>query len=148
MRFLNPDKLSVQYRRGVTPTDPIIPRRYTLTHSDVTADLLLTIGTCYAYDKITRMRDEVLGEWVEKEKQCFFRVYLHVDGKKGTTANRNYAFRRELPLALTAIRYGDRALFRANPQLNKVPIIVYFRSNSRKYKAVENWGCFADYEMS
>jgi hypothetical protein len=61
MSKLNPEKLSVEFRQGVTPTEPIIPRRYTLTHSDITAELFLTIGSYYAYDKITAMRDEVLG---------------------------------------------------------------------------------------
>ena len=58
---LNPDKLHVEYM-GVTPTEPIIPRRYTLTHSDMTADLYLTLGLDFAYHKLTPMRDEVMGE--------------------------------------------------------------------------------------
>jgi hypothetical protein len=39
MSKLNPEKLSVEFRQGVTPTEPIILRRYTLTHSDITAEL-------------------------------------------------------------------------------------------------------------
>ena len=62
MKKLNPEKLHVEFRQGVTPTEPIMPRRYTLTHSDVTAELFLTVGPEYAYDKITQMRDEVLAE--------------------------------------------------------------------------------------
>jgi hypothetical protein len=41
---LRPEKLGVKYVAGVGPTDPISPRRYTLTHSDITAELFLTIG--------------------------------------------------------------------------------------------------------
>ncbi|EKN38010.1 hypothetical protein CFSAN001627_24551, partial [Clostridium botulinum CFSAN001627] len=80
MSKLNPEKLSVEFRDGVTNTEPILGRRYTLTHSDITAELFLTIGLTYAYDKIDAMRDEVLGEWIEKEKNYLFHVYLHVDG--------------------------------------------------------------------
>ncbi|NFF79280.1 hypothetical protein FCV38_20465, partial [Clostridium sporogenes] len=75
MSKLNPEKLSVEFRDGVTSTEPILGRRYTLTHSDITAELFLTIGLTYAYDKISSMRDEVLGEWIEKGKNYFFHVY-------------------------------------------------------------------------
>lgn len=149
MNRLNPDKLSVEFREGVTPTDPIIPRRYTLTHSDITAELFLTIGPRYAYDTINATRDEVLGEWVNINGRYFYYVYLYVDGQfaTGMTAIRNYIFRRELPLALEAIRYGDRDFFNANPELNTVPIVVYFVSSNPQYNKVENWGTFSNYEI-
>ena len=79
MSKLNPGKLSVDFREGVTTTEPIIPRRYTLTHSDITAELFLTIGLKYAYDKISAMRDEVLGEWIKTRNGYFFHVYLFLN---------------------------------------------------------------------
>lgn len=82
MDRLNPEKLSVSFRRGVTPTDPIIPRRYTLTHSDITAELFLTIGPRYAYDEIGLMRDEVLGRWRLHDGKYQFEVNLYVGGRK------------------------------------------------------------------
>lgn len=150
MSRLNPEKLSVEFREGVTPTEPIIHRRYTLTHSDVTAELFLVIGLMYAYDKITNMRDEVLGQWVQSHNSYFYYVYLYVDGQRGTaeTAIRNYIFRRELPLALEAIRYGDREFFSAHPELNNVPIIVYFMSTNPQLNRVENWGTFSEYDIT
>jgi hypothetical protein len=68
MSRLRPDKLHVRCAGGVTPDGPITPRRYTLTHSDATGDLYLTIGPDYDRQQIsgwyTRlMRDEVLAEW-------------------------------------------------------------------------------------
>ncbi|KZL90371.1 staygreen family protein [Clostridium magnum] len=146
MSRLNPEKLSVEFRDGVTTTDPIIPRRYTLTHSDITAELFLTIGLTYAYDKTNAMRDEVLGEWFKAMNRYFYYVYLHVDGP-GAIAIRNYIFRRELPLALEAIRYGDREFFSAHPELNYAPIIVYFISTNSEFNRVENWGTFSDYDI-
>jgi len=150
MSRLDPEKLSVDYRDGVTPTEPIIPRRYTLTHSDITAELFLTIGLKYAYDKISDMRDEVLGEWILVEGEYYFNVYLQVDGQFGAveTAIRNAVFRRELPLALEAIRYGDNTFFNAHPELDNVLIIVYFNSSTPYFNRVENWGTFSDYDIS
>ncbi|MBE6067465.1 MAG: hypothetical protein E7211_07175 [Clostridium lundense] len=149
MSKLNPEKLSVEFKDGVTATAPIIPRRYTLTHSDITAELFLTIGLRYAYDKITAMRDEVLGEWIKKGENYFFYVYLHVDGEfcPMVTAIRNYVFRRELPLALEAIRYGDRAFFSAHPELDNSPIIIHFISSNPQFNKVENWGTFSESNM-
>lgn len=149
MSKLDPKKLSVEFRQGVTPTEPIIPRLYTLTHSDVTAELFLTIGLKFAYDKITAMRDEVFGEWVKIGANYFFYVFLHVDGQLGpiNTAMRNYIFRRELPLALEAIRYGDKEFFSVYPELNYSPIVVYFISSNPQFNKIENWGTFSDYDI-
>ncbi len=147
MSRLNPNKLYVEYREGVTATQPIIPRRYTLTHSDITADLFLTIGPDYAFDKITRMRDEVLGEWVNAGEGYIYAVYLQVDGLTGMTNIRNYVFRRELPLALEAIRYGDKEFFRTHQEFDFYPIVVYFKSQDPRYNIVENWGYFNNYKI-
>lgn len=146
MRRLNPEKLSVEFREGATPTDPIIPRRYTLTHSDATAELFLITGEEFAYDQVTSMRDEVLGEWVRRKGIYYYQVYLMVDGEKGISIIRDYVFRRELPLALEAIRYGERRFLMAHPELNIAPIIVFFQSKDRKYNKVEYWGTFSYYE--
>lgn len=148
MEKLNPEKLSVEFRQGITPAEPIIPRRYTLTHSDITAELFLTIGYDYAYDKITSMRDEVLAEWCTLNGQCILCVYLYVDGQFGptTAAIRNFIFRRELSLALEAIRYGDREFFNVHPELDSAPIMVHFMSSIPYYNKVENWGTPYDYQ--
>jgi len=150
MSRLNPEKLSVEFREGVTAVEPIIPRRYTLTHSDITAELFLTIRLTYAKDKINVMRDEVLGEWMSYGTGYVYRVYLYVDGQFGpfAAAIRDRVFRRELPLALEAIRYGDRELFNTHPELDKAPIVVYFMSSIPHYNKVENWGTFSEYNIT
>lgn len=143
---LNPDKLHVEYM-GVTPTKPIIPRRYTLTHSDMTADLYLTLGLDFAYHKLTPMRDEVMGEWILNGEGYVYYVYLLVNGQFNpeVKAIREAVFRRELPLALEAIRFGDRTFFNAHSELDFAPIIVYFLSTDPMFNKVENWGTFSDY---
>ena len=47
MSHLNPQKLHVDYMEGALPDGPIFRRVYTLTHSDSTGDLYLTIGLVY-----------------------------------------------------------------------------------------------------
>lgn len=128
---------------------PIIPRRYTLTHSDDTGELFLTIGNDYAWANInTKMRDEVLGEWKVVGDRLYFEVYLHIDQgeyDEHTAAKRNDVFSRELPLALTAIRYGDTPLFIQFPYLDHVMIDVHFMSSYPQLARTENWGTFSNY---
>ena len=148
MERLNPEKLSVEFRPGVTPSEPVIGRKYTLTHSDITADLYLTVGLTYAYDKINETRDEVLAKWTIDEKNPFLYGYVYVGGQNWPfiASIRDQIFRRELPLALEAIRYGDRELFTEHPYLDQAPIWIYFDSTDSEYNSYEYWGTPRDYK--
>lgn len=150
MSKLNKDKLLVKFKPCVTKTEPIAGRRYTLTHSDITAELFLVVGLNYAYEDITSMRDEVLGEWSKINKNSTLKIYLHVDGKLGpiNAIIRYKVFKKELPLALEAIRYGDREFFTANPELDNTSVIVYFDSKYRWLNRVENWGSLSKYKTT
>jgi hypothetical protein len=152
MSRLLPSKLHVSFQQNVHSEGPVTPRRYTLTHSDATGDLFLTIGTAYQEEQIagwyTRlMRDEILAEWLQEEADPALHVYCHISGGLifGSAAMRDGIFRQELPLVLEAFRYGDRALFTTNPQLDAAPIYVHFQSEKARYNRVEQWGTPADY---
>lgn len=154
MSRLRPEKLHVCFTGEVAANGPVVPRCYTLTHSDFTGDLFLTVGSGFNLEQIsglqTRlMRDEVLAEWKEEEEQegPALHVSCHVSGGPvfGTAALRDSIFRQELPLALEALRYGDRAFFEAHPELDRAPIWVHFRARQPRYNRVERWGMPADY---
>ena len=149
MERLNPDKLHVTYLAGTTPENLILPRHYTLTHSDRTGQLFLSIGETKQVSKLyTRlMRDEVLAEFAKEEDSLAFRVHCHVSGGfvLGTAKWRYNIFRYELPLVLEAIRYGDRTLFEQNPELDNAPVLIHFKSTDIRFNKVENWGSMADY---
>lgn len=147
MSKLNPERLAVEYRDGVLATEPILSRCHTLTHSDFTGELFLTIGTQFAWDKVnTDMRDEVLGVWKIEGGRLCYNVYVYIDQAEhdlSTAIRRNEVFRRELPLALTAIRYGDRFIFDAYPYLDYALIIVNFMSSYPQLFIQESWGTFS-----
>ena len=152
MERLNPDKLHVTYLAGTTPENLILPRHYTLTHSDRTGQLFLSIGDKYETKQVSRlytrlMRDEVLAEFAKEEDSLAFRVHCHVSGGfvLGTAKWRYNIFRYELPLVLEAIRYGDRTLFEQNPELDNAPVLIHFKSTDIRFNKVENWGSMADY---
>ena len=152
MEWLNPEKLHVTYLTGTIPENLILPRLYTLTHSDRTGELFLTIGGQYDEQQISKlytrlMRDEVLAELADDGGRLVFKVYCHISGGFiiGTAKWRYNIFHSELPLVLEAIRYSDRTLFEKNPQLDITPVLICFQSTDSRFNRVENWGVMADY---
>lgn len=151
MRRLKPEKLHVTFTPGTLAEKLILPRRYTLTHSDRTGDLFLTIGRDHDVKQIsglyTRlMRDEILAEIID-DKVPVVRVNCHISGGFifGTAGFRYRIFQSELPLVLEAIRYGERLLFEKYPELDGSPIHIYFSSGNRRYAGMENWGTMSQY---
>ena len=152
MKRLAPEKLHVQLAPGTEPEGPITPRRYTLTHSDATGDLYLTIGPDYDRKQVsgwyTRlMRDEVLAEWCREQEGPALHVHCHVSGGLvlGPPGWRSAILKRELPLVLEAFRVGDRELFAAHPGLDRSPISVHFHAVQPRHARIERWGVPADY---
>jgi len=152
MSGLGSDKLHVKYIGEATEKGPAFPRYYTLTHSDVTGELFLSIGTDYDKTSIsgwyTRlMRDEVLAKYQEGEGGVELHVFCHVSGGLvvGTAGWRYRIFKYHLPDVLQAFRYGDDVFIRANPSFAKAPIRVHFKSKRRRYHKVEDLGILDDY---
>ena len=147
MTDLNPEKLNVVYKDPVDPNLLSLPRKYTLTHSDSTGDLFLTIGTDYDNDQIsglyTRfMRDEVLAEWLLNKDNYELHLFVHVSGGVcfGWAGLRDRIFRNHLPLVFQVIREGDKNLFKRMPEIEDSNILVHFQSNRKKYNKIENFG--------
>jgi hypothetical protein len=152
MKRLNPDKLHVTYLSGNTQDKLILPRRYTLTHSDRTGELFLSVGIQYNTKQVSRlytrlMRDEVLAELLNNGEGFMFRVYCHISGGFiiGTARWRYSIFQSELPLVLEAIGYGDRTLFEQNQELDNSTLHIHFQSNNKRFNKVENWGTMLKY---
>jgi hypothetical protein len=144
MSRLIPEKLDVIIKGDLTETDPIIPRRYTLTHSDATGKLTLTIGSEYDLKQIsgwyTRlMRDEVIAEWKKWDSSYSLDVYCHVSGGLifGGSSMRETIFLNEMPLVLEVLRFGDRLLFERHKELDEAVIRTHLQSSGRDYRVVE-----------
>jgi hypothetical protein len=152
MARLDRDKLHTRFAQGATREQLLFPRCYTLTHSDATGDLFLTVAPDFARRQIsgwyTRvMRDEVLAEWKQDNGRAVLQIHCHVSGGLvvGSAGFRDAIFQHELPLVIKALRFGDRRLFDVHPELDRTPVLVHFHSKQRKYDRVEDWGHCADY---
>ncbi len=156
MSTLYPDKLHVTFAPGVSHQGPIESRRYTLTHSDRTGDLFLTVASEYDRKQIggwyTRlMRDEVLAEWrrdMDSELEVLH-IYCHVSGglALGPAGWRYGIFQQHLRQVIQAFRYGDRQLFDGYPELDDAQVLVHFAARQRRYRRTEPWGRIGDYVL-
>jgi hypothetical protein len=143
MNHLQPEQLHVDFGDNISLYAPTAGRKYTLTHSDETGDLYLHIGPSFALGRLTSMRDEVLAEWKQVKQTLILFVYVYVGNASiGKEANerRKRIFEKELPLALEAIRFGDRQLFQAHPPLDFSPILVHFTSEYPAFNTTDDYG--------
>ncbi|TXT63333.1 MAG: hypothetical protein BAJALOKI3v1_390027 [Promethearchaeota archaeon] len=153
MSEILPEKIHVKCTHSIETEKSILQRKYTLTHSDFTGDLFLTINCSYDNEEISNfysklMRDEVLAEWIKGEYEYELHVYLHVSGGYviGGAWLRERIFRHHLPHVLKVIRYADKDLFDKYPKLDDAKIIVHFQSPKKKYNKLEDYGQLNDYK--
>jgi hypothetical protein len=132
-----------------------VPRWYTLTHSDRTGDLFLTVGPEADSRQIsglyTRlMRDEVLAEWRESGSTPELHVHCHVSGGPvlGSASWRYQIFQRHLRQVIQAFRHGDRELFASRPHLDQAAVYVHFHARQAEFRQVQDWGVLADYGLA
>ncbi|KAK9908699.1 hypothetical protein WJX75_001621 [Coccomyxa subellipsoidea] len=147
----DPRKLSTTFLPGCTESGPLppAPRRYTLTHNDLTGQLRLSIGSAYNRAQVsgwyTRLiRDEVLAEWrFESGGQASLHVHCHVSGEErwlAPPALRNYIFQREMPLVLDTVLYADRVLLSQLPCFQNAAVVVHLTSHIKELHTSMQWG--------
>lgn len=145
MSVFSPKKLTVNLISPAAFAHPIEGRKYTLTHSDVTAELFLDIGYVYN-DKVInpKMHDEVLAEW---KKDSHGRLSLlgivYVDGgefSQKVAGTRFSIFKKEMATALKGIVYGDQPFYVYYPFLLDAPIFIHYLSIYPEYRETAFYG--------
>lgn len=154
MSGLDPAKLHVRLQSWQSIDRHTLPRRYTLTHSDRTGDLFLTIARDYDYKQISgwytrMMRDEVLAEWTDTPTGPALDVHCHVSGGLaiGSAAWRYGIFQQHLKLVLQSFRQGDGELLASQPELDQAPVRVHFHSQNPEFNRIELWGTLGLYAL-
>ena len=154
MSDLDPKKLFVTHHEEDQTPEELFPRRYTLTHSDTTGELFLSIGTDYDHAQLsgwqTRlMRDEVLAVWMAGEAGPELHVHCHVSGGLifGGTSWRYQIFQRHMRQVLEAFYYGDQAMINRLPHLDDAPVHVHFNAPGTAFDRTENWDRFGAYRI-
>jgi hypothetical protein len=151
MAGFKPEKLHVTFGGDIQNQVTFLPRCYTLTHSDLTGDLFLTIDK--AIDKsvldnfYTRlMRDEVFCDW-DNINEPQLNIHCHVSGGLvlGSAKWRLSIFKQHMPLVLKAISYGDRDFIKSHPVALNALIKVHFHAKQTKHNNTEPFGMLKDY---
>ncbi|MFW5713090.1 MAG: staygreen family protein [Brevefilum sp.] len=152
MSALDPRKLHIQIDEGSSNLENPLSRKYTLTHSDITGKLFLTIAFNYDAEAISGiysqlMRDEVLGDWLNNKDGLELHIHLHVSGGLvlGSAKWRESKFKQHLPLVLEAICFGDRAFLIDCQACLEAPILVHFHAKQTDLDHYEKWGNVKDY---
>jgi hypothetical protein len=148
VRELNSQKVFIQYRDIMKPYEPVMDRKYTITHSDITAELFVFVAKNYAEDQITRMRDEVRAAWGQYKKEFVLMGSVIVDGNGiiGNAYIRNKIFYNEMPTALQALRQADRFLFDKESDLDNTPVFIHFISSNPVYDKTYDFGVIGIYK--
>ncbi|KAH7692658.1 Staygreen protein [Dioscorea alata] len=130
-------------------TTTLLPRTYTLTHSDVTSHLTLAISHTIHHPQLQGwyhwlQRDEVVAEWKKVRGEMSLHVHCHISGGHFLlnlfASFRHYIFSKELPVVLKAFVHGDESLFSTYPELEHALVWIHFHSNIPEFDRVECWG--------
>lgn len=145
MSDFDPRKLSVNLISPATFTQPLEGRKYTLTHSDTTAELFLDIGYMYNYKSINPiMRDEVVAEWKRTPYgQLTLLGEAYVDGGEFShkvAEVRLGVFMKEMATALKGMVNGDRPFYGRYPFLLDAPIFIQYLSSYPSYRQLVYYG--------
>jgi hypothetical protein len=148
------DKISVRDTAGESEA---LPRRYTLTRDDRTANIFLSVGADYDPEALSRpsnrrMRDEVLAELTDGSRPRLM-VHCFVEGpelaeKAANPILRRRIFEKEMPLTLAVIRYGDRFFFERRAELDEAEVIIRFEATDPRFEATCEFGRIADYRVT
>ena len=146
MQFI-PDKLETTFVEPITPYHPIKGRKYTLTHSDETGMMFLTIANEFDFEAINPdSRDELLGTWKLYDGSYKLFFYAYVGNSDYLTALKKYgAFKYHMNIALQAVVYGDQKLLKTHPDLNDSAIFVKYISSIQIFDHFEFYGYVKDY---
>ena len=147
--MFNHDKLEVRFIDPINLYGPIKDRKYTLTHSDDTGMMFLTISNAYDYNAINYdLRDEILGVWKIYNNSYILFFYAYIGNLNYLDALYRYnIFKSHINLALQAIIYGDRELLNKHPNLLNTPIYLKFNSSISVFNNYEFYGFVKDYIM-
>lgn len=141
------NKIFVQYQPPIHPDQPVFPRKYIVTHSDITGDLFLTVSP-KILNKRTPDRDEVFAKWIYKKGYYALICWVDVDGNQPERAQQRYQiFKKEMPKALQTIIYGDRFFLACHFWLYSATIYVHYKSKFKPFRKKYCYGPVKDFNL-
>lgn len=143
-------KINIELRNKVDIAAPVLGRSYTVTHSDDTGDIFVTIGTDFAVDRFGPLNDQVLlrMECFNGQFQLNGLVCLDLPGSKFSIKQRSDIFSEKMYLALMSIRYADSYFYEKCCSRDTIPVYMHFYSKDPRYDRVHYFGEIGDYTIN
>jgi len=143
---LNPLLLPITYESANIIKKLKLPRKYTSTHNDETAEVFLSIGHEYntlllSSEEVKNVESQVVGKWIKKHNK----YQIHLEVLVSTLKNpspffRNKVFCEEMAPVLEGIALAETCILTLNPHLLKTKIYIKFKSIDKSYDRIEYWG--------
>ena len=144
MNRLNPSELNVIYSPPATEYKPVDGRKYRFAKANNHGEAYLCNG--YDYENLPtkhKFREELRAEWIPQMGQYVFcgkTTVNHDHGEDHHVKLRLLMSQQEIPDALAAIMYSDRAFFFHYPWLLDSPIYIQFQSKYEDYNKMIYYG--------
>ncbi|MCC0629695.1 MULTISPECIES: staygreen family protein [unclassified Clostridioides] len=147
---LNANKLNVNMVYPVSATAPIRFRRYTVSYSENTSNIYLTIATYFDTLSIgTVSIDKVYGQWAWVIDNIYdLNLFVFVGNYPYEIARNRYeSFVNVLPIAITSIINGDRIFLISNFYLLNSKITVRFISSHPTLNRTVDYGSIRNFVL-
>ncbi|MDT2044817.1 hypothetical protein CHN50_07805 [Priestia aryabhattai] len=130
MIIASPRQVDVTYGLGITPTEPMIPRKYTIFPSHQSSIPSIYVGLEFAYDHISKSRNECLASFLFNKGFYSLSLYFYIDHtiSEDTALERYMHLLEILPLYLNTLYHSEKAFFQRHPLLEHCPIFLYIDS--------------------
>ena len=142
---LNPLLTPITYETVKIVDNLSLPRKYTSTHNDDTAQIFISVGS--EYNKILlntaevrNVQSQILGKWNRKHHKYSIHFKAYISTEQNPQAElRNLIICKELGIVMQSVALAETALLNKYPKLNKTKIYVHFSSIDPKYDRIEYW---------
>src|SRR5690554_1513593 len=108
-------KVITEFQQGID-NQPVLNRKYTLTHSDKTGERFLYVGDRFREDRFCKVRDEVVGEWrLSNDIYSLWLIcQLDCEASNYTSQERLEIFKGHIPRVAQIVNFGDADYIRNN----------------------------------
>ncbi|TYR80226.1 hypothetical protein FZC66_13940 [Priestia megaterium] len=143
-----PRQVDVIYGLGITPTEPMAPRKYTIFPSTQSSTPSIHVGLEFAYDHMSKQQDECLASFIFNKGFYSLSLYFYVGShiKEEFILNRYFHFLEQLPVILNALYHAERFFFQKHPILEHCPIFLYVDSSHPLFEHKKCLGALYQYK--
>ncbi|MBY6086778.1 MULTISPECIES: staygreen family protein [Priestia] len=147
MIIASPRQVDVTYGLGITSTEPMIPRKYTIFPSHQSSIPSIYVGLEFAYDHISKSRNECLASFLFNKGFYSLSLYFYIDHtiSEDAALERYIHLLEILPVYLNTLYHSEKLFFQKHPLLEHCPIFLYTDSSHSFLDGKKSLGALYQY---